>query len=67
MPNSSDPPTDQTSVSPDRVVERLCRTELGLALWRACVAEEMVNVLQDRIAQLEQQKSPAARRPDQNQ
>jgi hypothetical protein len=48
-------------------VERLCRTELGLALWRAAIAEETAEVLRDRITQLEQQRSPAVQRPDQNQ
>jgi hypothetical protein len=61
------PNSPELAVSPDKVVERLCRTELGLALWRAAIAEETVDVLRERITQLEQQKSPAAQRPDQSQ
>jgi hypothetical protein len=55
-----DPSTD-VGVSPDKVVERLCREPLGMALWRAAVAEEMVEVYRDRIDQLTAQKSPATR------
>lgn len=67
MPDNDD---DPRGVSPDRVVERLCREPLGLALWRAAVAEEMVAMLEDqnkayrdRVEQLTAQKSPAATRP----
>jgi hypothetical protein len=54
-------PNSEMGVSPDKVVERLCREPLGMALWRAAVAEEMVEVYRDRIDQLTAQKSPATR------
>jgi hypothetical protein len=65
LPSSSDP----TGVSPDpnKIVDRLCRTELGLALWRAAVAEETAEVYRARVEQLEQQKSPATQRPNPSQ
>jgi hypothetical protein len=52
-------PSDDVGVSPDKVVERLCREPLGMALWRAAVAEELVEVYRDRVEQLQRQKSPA--------
>ena len=52
---------EQPAATPDpnKIVDRLCRTELGLALWRAAVAEETVEVYRARVEQLEQQNSPA--------
>ena len=59
MPSSSDPNPSGPTPDPNKIVDRLCRTELGLALWRAAVAEETVEVYRTRVEQLEQQKSPA--------
>lgn len=64
MLNPPDQSAGQFVVSPDNIVERLCRTELGLALWRAAVAEETVEIFRSRIEHLEQQKSPSAEAPD---
>lgn len=50
----------QVEVPPDRALEILCRTELGLALWRAAVAEARSGVLAERIAQLQGQRSSPA-------
>jgi len=58
LPSSSE--SAGPSPDPNKIVDRLCRTELGLALWRAAVAEETAEVYRARVEQLEQQKSPAA-------
>jgi hypothetical protein len=54
MSQGTNPPT----VSPDKVVQRLCSSELGLALWRAAVAEETVELYRERVDQLEGQQAP---------
>jgi hypothetical protein len=57
LPSSSDP--SGPTPDPNKIVDRLCRTELGLALWRAAVAEETAEMWRARVEQLEQQRSPA--------
>jgi hypothetical protein len=47
------------SVTPERVVEILCRDPLGAALWRAAASEAIANVYRERIEQLERQQRPA--------
>lgn len=54
---------DSPSVSSDRVLEILQRDPLGAALLRAAIAEATCEVLQDRVDQLQKQKSPAAASP----
>lgn len=46
---------DLPAVPPERVVQILCRTELGEALWRAAANEALVEVLAERVEQLEKQ------------
>jgi hypothetical protein len=48
--------TDLPSVPPERVVQILCREPLGEALWRAAANEALVELLAERVGQLEQQK-----------
>jgi hypothetical protein len=43
------------TVSPERVVEILCRDPLGAALWRAAANEGLVEAYQRRIEELERQ------------
>lgn len=50
-------------VSPEKVVARLCQDPLGLALWRAAVAEEVSEIYRLRVEQLEQQNAPARSTP----
>lgn len=45
------------TVPPERVVQILCRDQLGAALWRAAANEALVEVLAERIEQLEKQHS----------
>lgn len=52
--------SDPMTVTPERVVEILCRDPLGAALWRAAVAEATCETYQKRIGQLEQQQGSAA-------
>lgn len=56
------PGENGVGVSPEKVVSRLCQDPLGLALWRAAVAEEIAEIYRARVEQLEQQRSPAAHR-----
>lgn len=49
--------TDLPTVPPERVVQILCRSELGAALWRAASFEAINEVLAERVDQLEQQRS----------
>lgn len=51
---------DVPSISTDQIAQVLQRTELGVALWRAATFEAIAEVQQARIAELEQQKAPAA-------
>jgi hypothetical protein len=45
---------DLPTVSPERVVEILCREPLGAALWRAAAAEAIADAMAERLEQLEQ-------------
>jgi hypothetical protein len=47
--------SDLPSVPPERVVQILCRAPLGEALWRAAANEALVELLAERVGQLEQQ------------
>lgn len=66
-PVSAPPPID---VAPAAVVEELCSTDLGRALWERAQWRVAADVLQRqslaqqaRIDELEQQKSPASTPP----
>ena len=52
--------TEQVSVTPERVVEILCRDPLGAALWRAAANEALADAYRDRVEQLERQRNGAA-------
>lgn len=56
MPDQSGPDLDRVSV--ERVLEILQRTELGSALVRAAIAEASVELMQQRIDQLERRQIP---------
>jgi hypothetical protein len=51
--------SDLPSVPPERVVQILCREPLGEALWRAAANEALVELLAERVGQLEQQNQGA--------
>lgn len=51
--------SEQIQVSPEQVVEILCRNPLGEALWRAAANEAVANAYRERIDQLERQRVPA--------
>lgn len=51
-------------VPPEYVVDVLCRTELGKALWQSAQFEALAEIQHTRIAELEKQKAPAASDPD---
>jgi hypothetical protein len=42
-------------LDPEQVVKFLTRTELGATMWRSAQAEAMVELLAQRVEQLEQQ------------
>ncbi|QJY46647.1 hypothetical protein [Pseudonocardia broussonetiae] len=50
----------QATVSPERIVAILQRTELGAAMWRAATYEAISEVQAERISELERQHGPAA-------
>jgi hypothetical protein len=47
-------------LDPEQVVKFLTRTELGATMWRSAQAEAMVELLAQRIDQLESQKDAPA-------
>jgi hypothetical protein len=51
--------SEQIQVSPERVVEILCRDPLGMALWRAAASEALADAYRERIDQLERQHRPS--------
>lgn len=46
--------TEPLTVPPEHVVDVLCRTDLGKALWRAAQYEALAEIQHARIAELEQ-------------
>lgn len=54
---------DEISVSPQQVVEILCREPLGAALWRAAANEALVEVYRERVEALQRQHGTPAERP----
>jgi hypothetical protein len=51
--------SEQIQVSPEQVVQILCRDPLGAALWRAAANEALADAYRERVDQLERQKSAA--------
>lgn len=49
-----------TTVPPEHVVDVLCRSEYGRAMWRAAQYEALSEILAARVNDLEAQKAPAA-------
>lgn len=56
--------SEPMSVPPEYVVDVLCRTELGKALWQGAQYQALAEIQHARIAELEKQKAPAATDPD---
>lgn len=56
-------PDQPMTVPPEYVVDVLCRTDLGKALWRGAQFEALAEIQHARIAELEKQKAPAASEP----
>lgn len=51
------------TVPPEYVVDVLCRTDLGKAMWRGAQFEALAEVQRARIAELEKQRTPAVTDP----
>lgn len=50
---------ESMTVPPEYVVDVLCRTDLGKALWRGAQFEALAEIQHARIVELEKQKAPA--------
>jgi hypothetical protein len=50
--------TDVT-VSPEQVVQILCRDPLGLAMWRAAANEALADAYRERLEAAEKNQKPA--------
>ncbi len=55
---------EPTTVPPEYVVDVLCRTELGKALWQGAQYQALAEIQHTRIVELEKQKAPAAQAPE---
>lgn len=60
--NTAPPPIQ---VDPALVIQELCTTDLGRALWERAQWRVAADVLQRRVVEMEQQRSPAATPPGQ--